>query len=102
MCTERENERKEATNRYTHIYIYTERETQRERERETERERQRERDTHLCVLLFIYLFILQVRGYPTLILYYNGARLGEHNGARGLEDLYSFVMRHIEGGRDEL
>ncbi|XP_041361948.1 thioredoxin domain-containing protein 5-like [Gigantopelta aegis] len=44
----------------------------------------------------------EVKGYPTLVLFYNGAKLAEHNGPRGLDDMYSFVMNQIEGAHDEL
>ncbi|XP_041361277.1 thioredoxin domain-containing protein 5-like [Gigantopelta aegis] len=44
----------------------------------------------------------QVSGYPTLVLYRDGVKLGEHRGQRSLENLYSFVMRHVERNQDEL
>ncbi|KAM9307495.1 thioredoxin domain-containing protein 5 [Gastrophryne carolinensis] len=40
-----------------------------------------------------------VRGYPTLLLFSAGEKIGEHEGARDLETLQNFVLRH---SKDEL
>ncbi|KAM3928603.1 thioredoxin domain-containing protein 5 [Leptodactylus fuscus] len=40
-----------------------------------------------------------VRGYPSLLLFRAGDKIGEHEGARDLDTLQSFVLRH---SRDEL
>ncbi|CAM9420674.1 thioredoxin domain-containing protein 5 [Lampetra fluviatilis] len=40
-----------------------------------------------------------VRGYPTLLLYVGGKQVGEHEGARSLEALHSYVLSRA---RDEL
>ncbi|XP_059152695.1 thioredoxin domain-containing protein 5-like [Physella acuta] len=43
----------------------------------------------------------EVRGYPTLKIFRNGELLSDYRGGRTLEDLQSFVKKHIEQ-RDEL
>ncbi|XP_046734653.1 thioredoxin domain-containing protein 5 homolog [Diprion similis] len=43
----------------------------------------------------------EVDGFPTLFLYKDGRKLSEYNGSRTLDDLYEFVMNHIQS-RDEL
>ncbi|CAN7988628.1 unnamed protein product [Ixodes hexagonus] len=43
----------------------------------------------------------EVQGYPTLVLFRNGKRLAEFNGARDLEALHEFVEVHL-GRHDEL
>ncbi|XP_075682772.1 thioredoxin domain-containing protein 5 isoform X2 [Rhinoderma darwinii] len=40
-----------------------------------------------------------VRGYPSLLLFRAGDKIGEHEGARDLDTLQNFVLRH---SRDEL
>ncbi|KAG8442411.1 hypothetical protein GDO86_011266 [Hymenochirus boettgeri] len=40
-----------------------------------------------------------VRGYPSLLLFRGGDKVGEHEGARDLDTLQNFVLRH---SRDEL
>lgn len=43
----------------------------------------------------------EVDGFPTLYLYRDGRKVSEYNGSRNLEDLYDFVMNHLQT-RDEL
>lgn len=43
----------------------------------------------------------EVQGYPTLVLFKDGKRVAEFNGARDLEALYEFVEVHL-GLHDEL
>ncbi len=47
-----------------------------------------------CSLLLIFSASSQVDGYPTLILYKDGRRVGEYEGDRSLESLYDFVVKH--------
>lgn len=42
----------------------------------------------------------EVDGFPTLFIYKNGAKVGEYNGNRSLDDLFDFVTKHR--GHDEL
>jgi len=42
----------------------------------------------------------EVEGFPTLLLYKDGARMQEYKGSRSLEDLYEFVSKHLP--HDEL
>lgn len=42
----------------------------------------------------------QVNGFPTVFLYRDGAKVEEYDGNRSLDDMHSFVTRHL--GRDEL
>ncbi|XP_028967068.1 thioredoxin domain-containing protein 5 [Galendromus occidentalis] len=44
----------------------------------------------------------EIQGYPSLILYKDGARVEEYNGSRDLDDLKEFVERHLSGTKDEL
>ena len=50
------------------------------------------------------LFVLQVRGYPTLIVFKNGEKKDEYNGARDLSSLEKFLDKFVFTGemRDEL
>ncbi|XP_012263697.2 thioredoxin domain-containing protein 5 homolog [Athalia rosae] len=43
----------------------------------------------------------EVDGFPTLFLYKDGRKLSEYNGSRTLDDLYEFVMNHLQS-HDEL
>lgn len=43
----------------------------------------------------------EVDGFPTLYLYRAGRKVSEYNGSRNLEDLYDFVMNHLQT-HDEL
>lgn len=44
----------------------------------------------------------EVDGFPTLLLYQDGYKVTEYNGSRTLEDLYEFVMNHLNESHDEL
>ena len=46
------------------------------------------------------MICLQVRGYPTLILFRDGEKVTEHDGGRELEALFDFVQGHLP--HDEL
>ena len=39
----------------------------------------------------------QVNGFPTLIIFSNGEKVAEYNGKRDIDDLKSFVTKHLEG-----
>jgi len=43
----------------------------------------------------------QVNGFPTLIIFSNGEKVAEYNGKRDIDDLKSFVNKHLEAGGDE-
>lgn len=43
-----------------------------------------------------------IDGFPTLLLYREGRKLSEYNGSRSLDDLYEFVMNHLNEKHDEL
>ncbi|XP_015590317.1 thioredoxin domain-containing protein 5 homolog [Cephus cinctus] len=43
----------------------------------------------------------EVDGFPTLLLYRDGHKIFEYNGSRTFEDLYEFVMHHLQS-HDEL
>ena len=43
--------------------------------------------------------VVQVNGFPTLIMYNNGVSIGEHQGSRDLVGLESFIQTKT---RDEL
>lgn len=45
----------------------------------------------------------EVRGFPTIFIYKDGAKVAEYDGNRSLKDMYGFVMIHLsEKTRDEL
>lgn len=43
----------------------------------------------------------EVKGYPSIYLYKNGERIDSYEGSRQLEDMYIFVMKHLQQ-KDEL
>lgn len=43
----------------------------------------------------------EIDGFPTLYLYRDGRKISEYNGSRNLDDLYEFVMNHLQA-HDEL
>lgn len=47
------------------------------------------------------MFPLQVRGYPSIYLYKDGEKINSYEGNRQLEDMYLFVMKHLQL-KDEL
>lgn len=64
-------------------------------------------DTHTYLMLSANLWphgcalcVLQVSGYPTLLLFINGVKKAEHEGGRGLESLQTFIKEHHD--HDEL
>ena len=38
----------------------------------------------------------QVNGFPTLLLFKDGEKVDEYNGKRDLEDLKTFINKHLE------
>lgn len=52
-----------------------------------------------CSVSLPFLPSLQVRGYPTLLLFRGGKKVSEHSGGRDLEALHRFVLRQA---KDEL
>ncbi len=42
-----------------------------------------------------------MNGFPTLLIFSNGEKVGEYNGKRELEDLKAFVNKHLEGEKKE-
>ena len=49
-------------------------------------------------ILFFKKSYFQVNGFPTLIIFSNGEKVAEYNGKRDIDDLKSFVTKHLEGG----
>ncbi|XP_070166517.1 thioredoxin domain-containing protein 5 homolog [Polyergus mexicanus] len=44
----------------------------------------------------------EVEGFPALFLYRDGRKVFEYNGSRNLDDLYDFVIYHLQKSHDEL
>ncbi|GAB1862216.1 Thioredoxin domain-containing protein 5 [Camponotus japonicus] len=44
----------------------------------------------------------EVEGFPALYLYRDGRKVFEYNGSRNLDDLYDFVINHLQKPHDEL
>ncbi|KAM0730141.1 Thioredoxin domain-containing protein 5-like protein [Formica fusca] len=44
----------------------------------------------------------EVEGFPALFLYRDGRKVFEYNGSRNLDDLYDFVIYHLQKPHDEL
>ena len=52
-------------------------------------------------LFKIFLFVSQVNGFPTLIMFKDGAKVEEYREKRGLDELQAFIKKH-KVGKDEL
>ena len=50
---------------------------------------------------FNFISMLQVKGYPTLILYKDGERKDKFSGSRSMENLQKFIHKH-RISKDEL
>ena len=46
------------------------------------------------------MYILQVQGYPTLLLFKDGEKVEEYNSGRDITALSDFITKHV--GHDEL
>ena len=53
------------------------------------------------LILIFEKWNFQVNGFPTLIIFSNGEKVAEYNGKRDIDDLKSFVNKHLEAGGDE-
>ena len=48
------------------------------------------------------IYLIQVKGFPTLNIYKDGKKITEYNGKRGLDELDAFVKEHSSAKKDEL